>query len=148
MEIRRSYDRLISTMGLPILVRCHLYIESGPRTRSVCRSQQIGWCGWLPKCKLFLDLWAVYVVHQGLAFAGNYCGNWRGGAIFLSIHSTDAIVLLISYMDGNSILGHRTGETDILTQPAAESCSDSSSTVDVRNILQLHFNQNMNISSE
>ena len=32
MEIRRSYDRLISTMGFPILVRQHLYIESGPRT--------------------------------------------------------------------------------------------------------------------
>ena len=31
MEIRRSYDRLISTMGFPILVRHHLYIESGPR---------------------------------------------------------------------------------------------------------------------
>ena len=31
MEIRRSQDRLISTMGFPILVRCHLYIESGPR---------------------------------------------------------------------------------------------------------------------
>ena len=30
MEIRRSYDRLISTMGFPILARCHLYIESGP----------------------------------------------------------------------------------------------------------------------
>ena len=30
MEIRRSYDRLISTLGFPILVRCHLYIESGP----------------------------------------------------------------------------------------------------------------------
>ena len=29
MEIRLSYDRLISTMGLPILVRCHLYIKSG-----------------------------------------------------------------------------------------------------------------------
>ena len=26
VEIRRSYDRLISTMGFPILVRCHLYI--------------------------------------------------------------------------------------------------------------------------
>ena len=30
MEIRRSYDRLLSTMGFPILVRWHLYIESGP----------------------------------------------------------------------------------------------------------------------
>ena len=31
MEIRRSHDRLISTMGFPILVRWYLYIESGPR---------------------------------------------------------------------------------------------------------------------
>ena len=31
VEIRRSYDRLISTMGFPILVRWHLVIESGPR---------------------------------------------------------------------------------------------------------------------
>ena len=33
VEIRRSYDRLISTMGFPIPVRCHLYIESGPWSR-------------------------------------------------------------------------------------------------------------------
>ena len=31
VEIRRSCDRLISTMGFPILVRRHLYIGSGPR---------------------------------------------------------------------------------------------------------------------
>ena len=31
VEIRRSCDRLISTMWFPILVRRHLYIESGPR---------------------------------------------------------------------------------------------------------------------
>ena len=30
VEIRRSYDRLISTIGFPIPVRWHLYIESGP----------------------------------------------------------------------------------------------------------------------
>ena len=30
VEIRLSYDRLIFTMGFPILVRWHLYIESGP----------------------------------------------------------------------------------------------------------------------
>ena len=35
MEIRRSYDRLISTMGFPILVRWHLYIESAPRRLDV-----------------------------------------------------------------------------------------------------------------
>ena len=34
VEIRRSYDRLISTMGFPILVRSHLYIESGPWLKS------------------------------------------------------------------------------------------------------------------
>ena len=32
MEIRWSYDHLISTMGFPILVRRHLNIESGPWT--------------------------------------------------------------------------------------------------------------------
>ena len=31
VEIRRSYDRLISTMWFPILIRQHLYIESGTR---------------------------------------------------------------------------------------------------------------------
>ena len=30
VEIRRSDDRLISTMGFPLLVRSHLYTESGP----------------------------------------------------------------------------------------------------------------------
>ena len=34
VEIRRSYDHLISTMGFPILVRWHLYIESGLRLGS------------------------------------------------------------------------------------------------------------------
>ena len=29
VEIRRSYDRLISTKGFPILIRWHLYFESG-----------------------------------------------------------------------------------------------------------------------
>ena len=39
MEIRRSYDRLISTLGFPLLVRWHLFIESGPRPseRVLCR---------------------------------------------------------------------------------------------------------------
>ena len=47
MEIRRSYDHLISTMGFPILVRWHLHIESGPwlgnigmseTRRSICKA--------------------------------------------------------------------------------------------------------------
>ena len=32
VEIRRSYDRLISTMVFPILTRRHLFVESGPST--------------------------------------------------------------------------------------------------------------------
>ena len=39
VEIRRSYGRLISTMRFPLLVRWHLYIESGPR---VCDINIIG----------------------------------------------------------------------------------------------------------
>ena len=35
VEIRRSYDRLISTMRFPTLVRWHVYIESGPCIFSV-----------------------------------------------------------------------------------------------------------------
>ena len=33
VEIRRSYNRLISTMGFAILLRHHLYIESEPRSQ-------------------------------------------------------------------------------------------------------------------
>ena len=39
VEIRRSHDRLISTMGFPILERRHLFIESGP------------WCAWFKERK-------------------------------------------------------------------------------------------------
>ena len=34
VEIRRAQDRLISTMGFPILVRRYLYIETGPVRKS------------------------------------------------------------------------------------------------------------------
>ena len=36
VEIRRSDDRLISTMGFPILARWHLYIEAGPWLKTKC----------------------------------------------------------------------------------------------------------------
>ena len=39
MEIRRSYDRLISTMELPILVRRHIYIELGPSPMPTAKSR-------------------------------------------------------------------------------------------------------------
>ena len=44
VEIRRSYGRLISTMVFPILVRWHLYIESGARFWSNQSSEILSWC--------------------------------------------------------------------------------------------------------
>ena len=35
IKIRRSHDRLIFIMGIPILITRHLYIETGPRFRSL-----------------------------------------------------------------------------------------------------------------
>ena len=51
MEIRRSYDRLISTMGFPILVRSHLYIESRPsyHVQMTC-SCKTSYSRWLTMC--------------------------------------------------------------------------------------------------
>ena len=43
VEIRRSYDRLISTMGFPILVRRYLYIQSGPWWHKSESQQQWNW---------------------------------------------------------------------------------------------------------
>ena len=66
METRRSYDHLISTMGFPVLVRQHLYIESGPRsfkgshchviTTTLCQCIQ-----WPPHRahKAYLPLWLL-----------------------------------------------------------------------------------------
>ena len=53
MEIRRSYDRLISTMGFPILVRPHIYIESGPRAKS--RQQENEEAADTGECRLHLQ---------------------------------------------------------------------------------------------
>ena len=55
VEIRRSYDRLISTMGFSILVRWHLYIESGPR----CPMADLvhTWLIWVFSLHSALTLW-------------------------------------------------------------------------------------------
>ena len=45
VEIRRSYDRLISTMGFPILVRWRLYNDSGPRSLPVFNPECFFWGG-------------------------------------------------------------------------------------------------------
>ena len=52
MEIRRSYDHLISTMGFPILQRWHLYIESGP---------------WIPHREYYGCWWPDEVRSQGIS---------------------------------------------------------------------------------
>ena len=52
MEIRRSYDRLISTMGFPLLVRWHLYIESGPRCHCVHVMSMPALWNWSRECHL------------------------------------------------------------------------------------------------
>ena len=59
VEIRRSYDRLISTMGFAILVRWHLYIESGP------------WCFLILNCMMHHQLHIV----AGACCAGIQLGN-------------------------------------------------------------------------
>ena len=56
MELRRSYDRLISTMGFPILVRRHLYIESGP---------------WLPAYLPVLRLYDKHILAPTWDITGN-----------------------------------------------------------------------------
>ena len=52
MEIRRSYDRLISTMGFPILVRWHLYIESWPRLLQAVEYSPIKSSFYQSKCSI------------------------------------------------------------------------------------------------
>ena len=48
VEIRRSSDCLISTVGFPVLVGRHLYIESGLRTQQPFTLKSRGPCVWTP----------------------------------------------------------------------------------------------------
>ena len=54
VEIRRSYDRLISTMRFPILVRWHLYIEAGP-CRWLCSFISVAACVGLIDLVIMVD---------------------------------------------------------------------------------------------
>ena len=88
-EIRRSYDRLISTMGFPILVRWNLYIESGPWRR--CAAVTCHWAlsVWEPannkethndviKWKHFPRNWPfVRGIHRS-PVNSPHKGQWRG----------------------------------------------------------------------
>ena len=72
MEIRRSDDRLISTMGFPILVRQHLYIESGPR---ICQRQIK--IQSTPNHNNQEDLSSVRIARQRRYAAAKTIRNWR-----------------------------------------------------------------------
>ena len=81
VEIRRSYDRLISTMGYPILVRWHLYIESGPWG-------SVNKCWWM----IFPILITMYLSHICCLMVVARC-VWRaywslspGGSVVLAWH--------------------------------------------------------------
>ena len=63
VEIRWSYDRLISTMGFPILVRKHLYIESGPWTFMNGINRWLGDSMWSDAEKRFYAI--SYLVDHG-----------------------------------------------------------------------------------
>ena len=60
VEIRRSYDRLISTMGFSILVRRHLYIESGPWIQIAELPCEAGILGVFCEFKI----WTAFYVHR------------------------------------------------------------------------------------
>ena len=83
MEIRRSYDRLISTIGFPILVRWHLYIESGPRGVS------FRW--WLLMPWIVGSQGVIYYV----GWAGPYLSSWWR-------HQMETFSVLLALCAGNS----------------------------------------------
>ena len=58
VEIRRSYGRLIYTMGFPILVRWHLYIESGPSLFTTCHKMTMLNIGIRPGPFFYLLSWS------------------------------------------------------------------------------------------
>ena len=92
MEIRPSYDRLISTMGFPILVRCHLYIESGPR--------RVKW-GFLAYGMLSnQDLGGHFLTHCGLVMPyGGRDLSWHP-----TINQSEGIWIFVAYFDHRELL--------------------------------------------
>ena len=75
MEIRRSYDRLISAMGFPIRVIRHLYIDIGPWSVRQCHIMALttvkNWS--LMSCQLLINKIDEYcVVHYSHALFHHY----------------------------------------------------------------------------
>ena len=75
MEIRRSYDRLISTMGFPILVIRHLYIDIGTWSVRQCHIMALTTVTnrSLMSCQLLINKVDEYcVVHYSHALFHHY----------------------------------------------------------------------------
>ena len=69
VEIRRYYDRLISTMGFPILVRIRLYIESVPCMLPTDVSASILWLLY-PMYAIWRDKW--FIQYHWLIFSNDW----------------------------------------------------------------------------
>ena len=93
MEIIRSYDRLISTMGFPILVRWHLYIESGPWLPNYYpfdRSASL-----MPLIKVQPVLWR-FDITCGVLWT-NYWTSYRW---YISLHITGVLIVCSTVCSG------------------------------------------------
>ena len=102
MEIRRSYDRLIPTMGFPILVRWHLYIEWGPGSARI-DAAKIG--GYLFRLRTRLNsdpIWISNFIHYNSLDKTNLPSpSFNGAAVevcewpIVSSHTLPGMWLLI-----------------------------------------------------
>ena len=77
MEIRRYYDRLISTMGFPILVRWHLYIESGP------------WILYMVQCSKWIQYGGNTIWVTGHLISPV---NWQFPKLTVWVHNDDDVI--------------------------------------------------------
>ena len=71
IKIRRSHDRLIFIMGIPIPVRRHLYIGTGPRgpfqfgmRRFIARSRKVSGESTRSDAKILISLWNGLAVRK------------------------------------------------------------------------------------
>ena len=99
--MRRSWDRLIFNMGIPILVR-HLYIEISPRTRAVCIMFEM-YISEPPECDYYVNiLWGLD--KMACARPSHYLNQWW--SIYLIGHiranlSLDVVCKMASILFGS-----------------------------------------------
>ena len=95
VEMERFYDRLISTMGFPVLVRRHLYLEPGPRIfAATVHSCTVSI--YMARIPIQIQIWnsrlvLIYVMDESVTgvhmnasyiwyYSGNtwFCDHWQG----------------------------------------------------------------------